>query len=85
MLCRFGLLSAVGARMARIGFSDIDIYLYTDGVARDCRAFSCLCGRVGGLCCMYVWMQTRFFCVVWWCVIYIFIMRFVGGVVVDMC
>lgn len=24
----------------------VDIYLYTDGVARDCGAFSCSCGGV---------------------------------------
>ena len=39
--------------MARIGFSAIDIYLYTDDMARDCGAFSCLCGVL---------------CVGWWCV-----------------
>ena len=50
-LCSVGLrlLLAVVMRMARIGFSAIDIYLYTDAVARDCGAFSCLCGRAGGL------------------------------------
>lgn len=54
-LCSVGLrlLSVVGVRMARTGFSAIDIYLYTDAVARDCGAFSCLCGRAGGLCYMY--------------------------------
>lgn len=66
-LCSVGLrlLSAVGVRMARIGFSAIDIYLYTDGVARDCGAFSCVCGGVGGLCCVYVWMYQGLFRVVW--------------------
>lgn len=53
--CWFALLSAVGVRMARTGFKRIDIYLYTDVVARDCGAFSCLCGRAGdGVVCMDV-------------------------------
>lgn len=42
---------ADGVRMARISFKCIDIYLYTDGVARDCGAFSCSCG---GLWCWLV-------------------------------
>ena len=61
------LLSAVGVRMAHTGFSAIDIYLYTDGVARDCGAFSCLCGGAGvgwwfALLC--VWMYQGLFRVV---------------------
>ena len=59
-LCWFAPLSAVGVRMARTGFSAIDIYLYTDDVARDCGAFSCLCGRAGDLCYMYGCMQGLF-------------------------
>ena len=47
-------------RLARVGFSAIDIYLYTDAVARDCGAFSCPCGRAGGLCYMYGCMQGLF-------------------------
>lgn len=50
-LCWFALLYAVGVRMTCISFSAIDIYLYTDGVARDCGAFSCSCG---GLWCWLV-------------------------------
>lgn len=48
-LCRAGsrLLFAIGVRMARTGFMYVDIYLYTDGVARDYGAFSCLCGGAG--------------------------------------
>ena len=37
------------------------IYLYTDGVARDCSAFLRSCGRAGGLCCyVYGCMQVKF-------------------------
>lgn len=67
-MCSVGLrlLSAVGVRMARTGFSAIDIYLYTDSVARDCGAFSCPCGRAGGLCYMYLCIM-RLWLVWWWC------------------
>lgn len=69
------LLFAVGVRMARTGFSAIDIYLYTDDVARDCGAFSCLCGRAGGL----RYMDGCKVCFVWrWCdgvYMYLCIMR----------
>ena len=59
-MCSVGLhlLSAVSVRMARTGFSAIDIYLYTDGVARDCGAFSCAC--VGVLVVCAIWMNARF-------------------------
>ena len=75
-LCSVGLhlLSAVGVRMARIGFSAIDIYLYTDGVARDCGAFSCLCGGVGGLCCYVYGCMQGLFRVVWcWYGVYMYL------------
>ena len=41
----------------------VDIYLYTDGVARDCGAFSCSCGGVGvgwRCLCMDVCNKSRF-------------------------
>lgn len=70
------LLSAVGVRMARTGFSAIDIYLYTDDVTRDCGAFSCLCGGVGGLCCCVYGCIKVLFRVMWWCVyVFMYIMR----------
>lgn len=56
-LCWFALFAVVGVRMARTGFMYADIYLYTDGVARDCGAFSCLCGGGSLRCCMYGCMQ----------------------------
>ena len=65
------LLFAVGVRMARTGFSAIDIYLYTDDVARDCGAFSCLCGRAGDLCYMYGCMQGLFRVVLVYICIYV--------------
>ena len=52
VFCWLALLSAIGVRMARVGFSAIDIYLYVVDMARDCGAFSCPCGRAGGLCCV---------------------------------
>lgn len=58
VFCWLAPLSAVGVRMARTGFSAIDIYLYTDGVARDCNAFSCAC--VGVLVVCAIWMNARF-------------------------
>lgn len=36
-----------GVRMARMVLVYVDIYLYTDGVVRDCGAFSCSCGGAG--------------------------------------
>ena len=75
-----------GVRMARIGFKCIDIYLYTDDVARDCGAFSCPCRRAGGLCYMYGCMQGLFRVVWWWCGVYISMYNaLVAGVVVVWC
>lgn len=48
---------AVGVRTARISFSAIGIYLYADGVLRDCGAFSCSCVWCVGVVvyiCIYV-------------------------------
>lgn len=59
--------------MARVGFSAIDIYLYTDGVARDCGAFSCLCGRAGGLRYMDGCMQGLFRVVWCWYGVYMYL------------
>ena len=43
----------------------VDIYLYTDGVARDCGAFSCSCGGAGvGWWFVCVWMYQGLFRVV---------------------
>ena len=70
-MCSVGLhlLSAVSVRMARTGFSAIDIYLYTDGVTRDCGAFSCACVGVLVVCvvCMYGCIKVCFVSV-WWCI-----------------
>lgn len=51
------VVSAVGVRMARIGFSAIDIYLYTDGAARDCGAFSRSCGGLWLVACVVICMD----------------------------
>ena len=49
-----------GVRMARTVFSAIDIYLYIDGVARDCGAFSCSCGGLWLVVCMYGCIKVCF-------------------------
>ena len=91
-LCSVGLrlLPAVGVRTARTGFSAIDIYLYTDGIACDCGTFSCLCGRAGGLwlVLLYVWIYARLvLCRMVYICIYIFIVAcgLCGGVVLAVC
>lgn len=52
------LLSAVGVRMARIGFIYADIYLYTVAVGAVCGAFSRSCGglvRLWLVVCVIAW------------------------------
>ena len=71
----------------------VNIYLYTDGVARDCGAFSCSCGSASvgwwlALLCVYEYIKACFV----WCVgiymylyIYICACGCVGGGVVVVC
>lgn len=65
--------------MARTGFSAIDIYLYTDGMVRDCGAFSCSCGGGSLRCCVYEYISRLVPCGGWcWCsgvYMYLCIMR----------
>lgn len=75
---------AVGVRMARTGFQCVDIYLYTDGVARDCGAFSCSCGRAGvGWRCLCMDVSRFVSCgVLVWLYLCIYICTCGGGLLV---